>query len=240
MTPTAPLRRVSLSDDLAQRIQDLIEAEAFAPDARLPTIADMAQRFQVGLPTLREALKKLETLGRVVIRHGSGVYVGPRPNTLFVSNSVLAGTPSRKTLLDLVEARLPLELSTTALAARHASDADLSDLETLLDAAGQHLRGGDDLLNSVNMSFHAAIAKASGNTVLHQLLDVVADVYQGEQRAILDIFGSRERDHAEHVQILAAICARDEAAAVGLMRAHLEGVREVLLLWDERTPVPAP
>ncbi len=239
MTVAAPLRRQGLADDLAQRIQNLIASEAYAPDDRLPTIADMAQRFEVGLPTLREALKKLETLGSVVIKHGSGVYVGSRPNTLFVTNSVLAGAPSRKTLLDLVEARLPLELATTSLAARQASEADLAGLGALLEQAERHLSEGDDLLNTTNMAFHAAIAKASGNGVLHQLLDVVASVFQNEQRTILDIFGSKERDHAEHVQILAAIRAHDEALAVDRMRAHLDGVRDVLLLWNEGTPVPA-
>ncbi|MEO5814143.1 MAG: GntR family transcriptional regulator [Gemmatimonadaceae bacterium] len=40
--------------------------------ARLPAISDMARQFGVGSPTLREVLKKLETVGVVVIRHGSG------------------------------------------------------------------------------------------------------------------------------------------------------------------------
>lgn len=227
----APVRRQSLTDDLAQRIKALIVAEGFAPDDRLPTIAEMAQRFDVGHPTLREALKKLETLGAVVIRHGSGVYVGARPESLFVSNSVLAGAPSKKTLLDLVEARLPVELETTALAARHATPAGLAAMAELLARAEVHINEGD-VLNATNMSFHTAIARASGNSVLHQLLDALSSVYQEEQRAILDIFGSKRRDYAEHVGILAALRARDEALAVDRMRAHLEGVRAVLLRWD--------
>jgi GntR family transcriptional repressor for pyruvate dehydrogenase complex len=230
----APVRRQSLSDDLAQRIKDMIDTEAYAPDDRLPTINDMASRFGVGHPTLREALKKLETLGAVVVKHGSGVYVGARPNPLFVSNPVLSGAPSKKTLLDLVGARLPIELETTALAARHATDDDLAEMTVLLDRAEAHLADGD-ALNTTNMSFHAAIAKASGNGVLYQLLDALSDLFNDEQRAILDIFGSRQRDHAEHLGILEALKAHDEERAVALMRAHLEGVRSVLLQWDEDT-----
>ena len=228
----APARRQGLADDLAQWIKDMIDAEAYAPGDRLPTIAAMSERFGVGHPTLREALKKLETLGAVVVKHGSGVYVGARPNPLFVSNPVLAGAPSKKTLLDLVEARLPLELETTALAARRATDDDLAALAALLERAEAHLADGD-VLNTTNMSFHTAIAKASGNGVLFQLLDALSNLFLDEQRAILDIFGSRERDHAEHLAILEALRAHDEATAVARMRAHLEGVRAVLVRWNE-------
>ena len=231
-----PVRRQSLADDLAQRIKDVIDAEEYGPGDRLPTIAAMSERFGVGHPTLREALKKLETLGAVVVRHGSGVYVGDRPNPLFVSNPVLAGAPSKKTLLDLVEARLPLELETTALAARRATDEELAQLAALLARAEAHLADGD-VLNATNMSFHTAIARASGNGVLYQLLDALSNLFLDEQRAILDIFGSRERDHAEHLAILEALRAHDEDEAVARMRAHLEGVRAVLLQWGE-DPLP--
>lgn len=59
-----------------------------------------------------------------------------------------------------------------------------------------------------------------------------------EQRLILDTFGSRERDHREHLAILAAVEQGDEPLAVKRMRTHLEGVQEVLLQWDpESHPV---
>ena len=231
-SPLAPVRRRSLADALAQRIKDMIDAEGFAPDDRLPTIAEMSQRFAVGPPTVREALKKLETLGAVVVRHGSGVYVGAQPNPLFVSNPVLTGRPTKRTLLDLIEARLPIELEATARAAREVSDDDLAEMATLLARAEAFL-GDGDTLNTTNMSFHTAIARASGNGVLHQLLDALSNLFREEQRAILDIFGSRQRDHAEHLAILEALQAHDEARAVALMRAHLEGVRAALLQWDE-------
>jgi GntR family transcriptional repressor for pyruvate dehydrogenase complex len=233
--PPAPLLRQSLPDDLAQRITGLIEGDGYAPGDRLPSIAEMASRFGVGAPTLREALKKLETLGTVVVRHGSGVYVGARPNRMIVPNATLAGAPSKKTLLDLLEARLPVELTTVRLAAAHASADDLARMTELLARAEAHL-DDDDVLNAANMAFHRAIAEASGNGVLHQLLDVLTSLFQGEQRAIIDIYGSRRRDHAEHVAILDALRAGDAERATALMRAHLEGVRAVLLRWDGRAP----
>jgi GntR family transcriptional regulator, transcriptional repressor for pyruvate dehydrogenase complex len=61
------------------------------------------------------------------------------------------------------------------------------------------------------------------------LLEVLTTLFQEEQRLILDIHGSRREDHAEHVEILEALEARSVELASHRMRAHLEGVREVLL-----------
>ena len=50
--------RQSLSNDLAQRVKQLIRSCGFAPGDRLPAITELARRFKVGHPTVREALKK--------------------------------------------------------------------------------------------------------------------------------------------------------------------------------------
>lgn len=233
----APVLRQSLADDLAQRVKHLIQAEHYQPGDRLPAITEMARRFKVGHPTLREALKKLETLGVVEIRHGSGVYVGKNHNALLLSNPIFDGALSKKLLVDLIEARMAIELKSVALAAVHATDAHLEDMGRTLASAGEHI-GDDAALNEANMTFHRQIALASGNTVLAQLLEVLSSLFQQEQRMILGIHGSRAKDHAEHLGILDALRQKDEALAVERMRAHLEGVQRVLLQWDPNdTPV---
>jgi hypothetical protein len=71
-----------------------------------------------------------------------------------------------------------------------------------------------------------------------QLLNVLQDLFTEEQRLILGIFGSRQRDHAEHLAILEALEKRDEALAVERMRTHLEGVQDAVARWDpEHHPV---
>jgi GntR family transcriptional regulator, transcriptional repressor for pyruvate dehydrogenase complex len=228
----SPVARQSLSDGLAERIRQLIQTGDFRPGDRLPSIADMARRFGVGHPTLREALKKLETLGIVTIRHGSGVYVGRDDNSLLISNPVFSGSFTRKLLVDLIEARTPIELTTVGLAARNATLEHLREMKSLLTQAGESL-GDDAVLSRVNMAFHREIAKASGNAVLAQLLEVLTNIFHEEQRAILSIYGSRQKDHAEHVRIFEALTDRDADLAAERMQAHLDGVREVLLRWDQ-------
>ena len=230
-TAIQPVLRQSLTDDLAQRIRQLIARREYQPGDRLPAITEMARHFAVGGPTVREALRKLETVGVVDIRHGSGVYVGRLSDALVISNPVYGGPISKKLLVDLIEARIPIEVQSVTLAAEHATAADLDELRDLLARAGATL---DDatLLNQTNLAFHRAIARASGNGVLLQLLEVLGSLFKQEQRLILDIHGSHARDHAEHLQILEALTRRDARQAGDRMRAHLDGVRDVLRRWD--------
>jgi GntR family transcriptional repressor for pyruvate dehydrogenase complex len=193
----------------------------------------MARRFGDGHPSLREALKKLETMGVVEIRHGSGVYVTRNDPELVVAAPDYAGTVTKKLLLDLIEARLPLEVLSVTLATRNAEAHHLTEMRRLLDTARETVK--DDLLNVVNMSFHRVIAVASDNTVVAQLINVMAELFVNEQRLILRLH-SRTQDDAEHLGILAAIEARDEGLAVERMTAHLNGVIEAIEKWD---PPPA-
>jgi GntR family transcriptional regulator, transcriptional repressor for pyruvate dehydrogenase complex len=226
-----PVLKQSLSDKLAQRIRGMIQKGDYQRGDRLPPIMEMARRFGVGHPTIREALKKLETMGFVEIRHGSGVYVTRSEEVLVLASPDFSGTVTKKLLLDLIRVREPLETQSVAEAVRNATLEDLVEMRRLLTAASQNL-GNDGVLNEVNMGFHRQIARASGNTVLAQVLDVLADLFTDEQRLILGIFGSRERDHKEHLAILEALESRDEALCVDRMRQHLQGVQDAILRWN--------
>ena len=234
---TQPVQRQNLADDVAQRIKELIQQRGSQAGDRLPSIAAMARHFGVGSPTLREALRKLEAVGVIDIRHGSGVYVASEQDMLVIASPLFAMPATKKLLLDLIDARIPIESRSAALAAVNAQKGHLAELRRLLTHAGSNL---DDAttLNQANLAFHRQIAIASGNTVISQLLDVVVSLFRAEQLMILDIHGGRRDDHAEHWRILEAIEKRDAKLATERMRAHLEGVRKVLLRWNpEKTPV---
>lgn len=226
-----PVLKQSLSDKLAQRIRAMIQKGDYQRGDRLPPIMEMARRFGVGHPTIREALKKLETMGFVEIRHGSGVYVTRSEEVLVLASPDFSGTVTKKLLLDLVKVREHLETQSVAEAVRNATLEDLVEMRRLLNAASQNLEN-DGVLHEHNMGFHRQIARASGNTVLAQLLDVLVDLFTYEQRLILGIFGPRERDHAEHLEILDALEQRDEQLGVDRMRRHLQGVQEAILRWN--------
>ncbi|HEY5565324.1 MAG TPA: FCD domain-containing protein, partial [Rhodothermia bacterium] len=148
-------------------------------------------------------------------------------------NPVAERKPSRRAMLDLIETRLALEVSAIGPAAESVTDEQIGEMEALLTRAATLLDGQhDEELSRVNMAFHLLIAKASGNTVTHQVLELLSGLFRAEQNAILDIHGSRGQDHREHGGILEALRARNKSLAVRRMRAHLLGVRRVLQAQD--------
>ena len=226
-----PVIKQSLPDKLARQIRGTIQSGNYRRGDRLPPIVEMAKRFEVGQPSIREALKKLEAMGVVQIRHGSGVFVTRSEEVLVLASPDYAGTVTKKLLLDLIRARIPIEIQSVADCVKNASPEHVLELKRILASAGKHL-DDDEVLNSVNMDFHGKIAEASGNSVTAQLLAVLHEIFTEEQRLILGIFGSREDDHKDHVQILKAIEDRDEMLAVERMRSHLESVHAAIQRWD--------
>src|SRR5437879_12093897 len=134
----------------------MIQRGQYRVGDRLPSIMGMAKRSGVGHPTVREALKKLETIGVVEIRHGSGVDVRRRDEVLVLASPDYPGTVSKKLLVDLIRARMALEAQSVADAVQKATAAHLKEMRRLLATAGENL-ANDDVLNTVNMSFHRQI-----------------------------------------------------------------------------------
>lgn len=216
--------RRSLSDALIDRVVDLIRSEGLGPGDRLPAARDLAKRFAVATPTIREALRQLQATGAIDIRHGSGMYVNAALDRIVIANPNLPALDVDQ-LVELIDARLVIEPHLAGLAARRSGPASTAALRRALDTAEEHLADGNDArLHEANMAFHRAVATASGHRILHEVLDSLLSVHAGEQREILLIFDDRSRDHDEHRAVLAAIEAGSEELACDLMRRHLQDV----------------
>lgn len=225
-------QRQSQSDRLTHDILEMIRTEQFAAGSRLPALPALAERFAVATPTLRESIRRLQAVGAVDIRHGSGVYVRDPAQRILVSNPY-AGALNARLILDLLDARLVIEPQLARLAAERAEDRTLDPIADTLSRAEQALTGQDTLLSELNMEFHRALARLAGNAVLQQTVDSLLDVYENERMVILQLFDNREGDHAEHCSIFAAVRERRPALAAVRMRRHLAVVREAIA---ERLP----
>ncbi|MEI8384207.1 MAG: GntR family transcriptional regulator, partial [Planctomycetota bacterium] len=70
------IERSKLRDVVADRLKTFILDGNLKSGDRLPTEAELAARFGVSRPSLREATKSLEFLGIVEARPGRGLIVG--------------------------------------------------------------------------------------------------------------------------------------------------------------------
>ena len=224
--PLSP-NRSNLSEHLSQLILELIRSENLRPGERLPSVSALAERFAVATPTLREALRRLEAMGAIKIRHGSGIFVLEGLGRAVMANPHY-GRLDAQEIMDLLEARLLIEPRLAELTAQRATEDEIATLESLLGRAEAHLEGDDKALHDANASFHAAIARYSGNQILFGTIQSLAGLYSYEQLVMIELYNARSRDHDDHRRIFRAIRDRDAERAGHLMRHHLEEVRSVI------------
>ncbi|MFG1624061.1 FadR/GntR family transcriptional regulator [Kribbella sp. NPDC049227] len=235
MSSSGGVVRRSLLDDLAASMLGLIADRKLSSGDQFESVRSLADRFKVAVPTVREALRRLEATGAVELRHGSGVYVGPHVGRLVLANP-LAPTPSADRLVELLQARALIEPPVAAVAARVRTEAALRQMERDLAAAAELVETGDHAqLAEVNMDFHRSLAQASGNATLAEVVESVTVVNVREQLEILHIHGDRQTDLDEHRAIHAAVLAGDSELAERLTREHLDGVLAVI---NERVNPP--
>lgn len=221
---------VSLSEHLSQSVLSLIRERGLEPGDRLPSVRELADRFSVATPTMREALRLLEMAGNLDIRHGSGIFVR-RPESRLMLTNPYARSLDTGTILNLLESRLIIEPPIAELAARNATQEQLDYLGALLEDAERHLSGqdaADAILGADNMRFHRGIAEGAGNAILADVVFTLTEVHIKEQMAVLDLYNNRRRDHDQHKQILDALTRRDAAGARDLMAEHLADVVAVV------------
>jgi len=225
--PGEGVRRAALSTDLGSAVAAMISAEDLKPGQAIPSPRVLAERFGVAVPTMREALRRLEGNGILEFRHGSGIYVGPNSNRLMFVNE-LAPSPTRDQLLHLLRARLVIEPPISALAAETRDPHGVTVLERALETARSCLANADDALAKANTDIHRGAAAATGNPVLAEILDSLSAVHGADQSEILELYGDRDQDFAEHVQIVEHILAGRVEAARTAMHDHLADVIDVI------------
>lgn len=221
--------RRSLSTDLAAAVASMVHEQRLEPGAQLESVKSLAARFGVAIPTMREALRQLEAMGGVRLRHGSGVYVGENVHRMVVPNPH-SPKPTGDRLIELLQARRVIEPPIAALAAAVRDGEGIRHLQATLDEARRCITEHDDRLWRVNLDFHRALAAAAGNGVVAEVIDSIILVHAEEQREILRLHGDEDRDFAEHRQITELIVAGDVDAARQVTEQHLDNVIEIVRL----------
>ncbi|MDB5473728.1 MAG: FadR family transcriptional regulator [Devosia sp.] len=237
---------------VANHLADLILGE-LAPGSTLPSEAELAARYDVSRLTIREAVKRLEGRGLLVIARGRKAVVREPDGAAFADflTSVIRYDP--KGLFDLVAVRLSLEVQSAHLAAKHATRASLAAIEGELQGMRDSLAQSDGGLSleletsfhAHDVGFHEAVALASGNRVLGYLFEAMS-------QPLREAFFISQRGHAQrghtpgdtvdaHQRILDCIRTGDSRAAAEAMRLHLKNTeRDIRTALSQLALRPAP
>jgi GntR family transcriptional regulator, hexuronate regulon transcriptional repressor len=228
--PVRPIRNKRLYEQIAEKISLDIQSGVYSVGSRLPPERDLAEMFDVGRPTVREALIALEVTGMVDVRTGSGIYVlHARPLT----NATLEMDIGP---FELTEARCLFESDAAALAATLITDQELEGLRAAIVQMEY-----EDLHNihgeKADRDFHLRIAQATRNSAVLYVIESLWNVRDSSPlcKKILDRVrnaGVKPRID-EHQLIYDALAKRDPKAAKTAMRNHLARVIDDLLSATE-------
>lgn len=192
------------------QLQEAILSGRIAPGGRIIE-AELARQMGVSRAPVREAARRLESLGLLVSRPRHGFTVR---------------TVSHKQVNDLYEVRTQLELLGAALACQHASDAELAQLDARVDdmvARAETLTSQERV--ALDLDFHFTISALSGNHYLHRLFDNL----QTEVRMFLALSEGTHGDlkalAETHRPIAHAMARRDVDAVQQALRFHLEDAK---------------
>lgn len=235
-TEWAPVRRVNLGEEIADRLITSIVTGKFKFGERLPPERDLAKYLGVARPTIREAIRMLSVIGLIEVRHGEGMFVVDRHSDFIAKAfgwTVLLDAPTAQ---EVVEARIAIESELAGLAAKRANAEEVARLKDLLLDMRANLENPEKF-SAADLGFHLMLGDAARNQTLSRLLHAIQSLLrQWIQRALARPSVS-EIALLQHQHIFTAVEARDEAEARKAMRTHLEDMGGVLVesLSDSRT-----
>lgn len=213
----------SLSDRITAQVERLIRDEQLKPGDQLPSERDMAQLLNVSRPSLREAVRILEVRGRLVVKHGQGVFI-QAPRSERELRAALGET--ELSLNELYAMREVLEVPAAAWAAENITAGQLHEVRATLDklnASGESPTVDYDELRQLDAHFHLTIAVAAGNRFLKQTSSVLHNMVVSGMQTTLLVPGRIEIARHDHELIYAALAAHDVGGARRAARAHIRG-----------------
>ncbi|UYZ83866.1 GntR family transcriptional regulator [Entomomonas sp. E2T0] len=227
-----------ISDDIVERLEQMILEGIFATGTRLPAERKLAEQFGVSRPSLREALKKLAAKGLITSKQGGGNYVAEGVGQLFKDPILNLYEEYPDAQRDLLEFRHTLEASSAYYAAQRATALDLERLKKAFESIEKRYLDKNSTQQQeaeADANFHLVIAETSHNMVLLQIMRMLCDLVK--QNIITSIFGlhaysteARDSLMEQHRALYEAIKNGDPEQAKLAASTHIDYVRTV---WDE-------
>lgn len=167
---STPRRRPKLVDEIIESLRQDIVTRRLPHGERLPSEKELSGRFGVSQPTVREAIRALETMGIVEVVHGSGTFVRSQGDFAVASALQTLLQLENVGIMEVFDVRQVLGRRSIELAAANATDEDIAKIE--------HALGRFDQLSSANevddviayvLGFQRTVSSASHNSLLQSL-----------------------------------------------------------------------
>jgi GntR family transcriptional regulator, transcriptional repressor for pyruvate dehydrogenase complex len=228
---------------VAETVADELRAQILStgPDYRLPTQDQLAVDFGVSYPSIREALRILETEGLVTVRRGNvgGAEVHRPDETSAAYHLGLALQARRVTLGDLAAGLRAIEPLCAAECARRPDrhEAVLPALAANLETSGRVTGDGVEFTKSAR-EFHGILVDLNPNATMRHVVGSLVTLWSAQEQAWAEVMSGRgeyptREESVEalqvHERIAEQIAAGNAADAERIARAHLAATQAILL-----------
>ncbi|MCG0277895.1 MAG: GntR family transcriptional regulator [Thermanaeromonas sp.] len=204
-----PLREI-----VFETLREAILAGHLKPGERLMEV-QLAEEMGVSRTPVREAIRKLELEGLVVMVPRKGAYVADI---------------STKDIADVFEIRGALEALAAALACERITEEELEELERLLVKIAECAEKNDlETLVQLDTQFHDILYRASRNDRLVQIINNLREHIQRFRTSSLATPGRKRETVEEHKALVEAIASRNVELAQRLAQEHIENAENRLL-----------
>ncbi|MFG2632868.1 FadR/GntR family transcriptional regulator [Streptomyces sp. NPDC048362] len=225
--------------DLQERIKKLIVDRRLPSGAPLPTEPELMEFLGASRNSVREALKALQAMGIVEIRHGFGTYVGSMSFAPMIEGlafrTVAGHYRGEDSLLQLLELREAMESGLVSRLAGRLPGADLAELGALVDRMEEQAAEGAGLAE-IDRAFHATLYRGLDNVLLSEVLEAFWDAFHRARRDLVDAERDPRITCHQHREILDAVRSGDSPRAERAIRDHFGDIRARLTA----TTAPAP
>lgn len=222
------IERKKIVYSISEQICRDIANGVLKPGERLPSIKELAERFNVSTSSVREALQQMEAIGLISIQQGRGCFVSEELVTSLILSSLKILTFLKSPIfLELLQLRKVIERETALLASKNVKQKDIEELEKVLEAM-KKAKENDDIKEFVvqDIKFHFLIAKASKNTLFSSILNIIHGTFLEQQEFVASLPGALERAYSYHLKIYEAIRAKNSRESQRQMLAHLKDIEK--------------
>jgi DNA-binding FadR family transcriptional regulator len=237
-----PIKGSRTFEEVSDQIKKLIFDGVFKPGDKLLPETELAQQFNVGRQSIREALRILELSGFITIQKGGGGgavikdTISSTISKLFLDAFQL----EKITIEELTVARFEIEKTVLKYAIANADETDLNRLQENVEDARKKIEANINVIDE-NIQFHNLLAKASKNHLFVIVVEAVTTAvrhYMSQLEPDTE-FSAKEQWYNEniihskntlayHNEILSAVIEKNLDKAVDTLKDHLQEVKNRL------------
>jgi GntR family transcriptional regulator, transcriptional repressor for pyruvate dehydrogenase complex len=230
---------------IADELRSLIVSGELVEGDWLGREPELVERFGVSRPSLREALRILETEGLVEVVRGlhGGVVVRAPDRRMAARTAAVLLQARNVSLADVFEARSTLEpLAAKAVASSRRRKSAADELRTLI-AGEQDALEDPEKFAEANALFHERLVALAGNETLTIVAEMLNEIVVRAVTAVSraeDIVGSvatRRRGIRSQERLLQLIEEGNASGAEEHWRAHMAVVSRVMLGQEAATVI---